>query len=125
MQRVTAAVPTAAAAAAAAKKPTAGAKMSGKTKANYLAASSVRTILRIYGLGTEDKYTITEVSEGNADYYIIGFIVDGVLHEKGGYQCTLSKDGFTLSWSRPIDSLLFNFKHLQPIMDQDYVKSHA
>jgi hypothetical protein len=85
MQRVTAAVPTAAAAAAAAKKPTAGAKTSGETKADY-PPSCVRTVSKIYGLGTEDKYTITEVSEGNADFYIIGFIIDGVLPEEGGYQ---------------------------------------
>jgi hypothetical protein len=32
----------------------------------------------------EDKYTITEVSEGNADFYIISFIIDGVLSEEGG-----------------------------------------
>ena len=124
MPRVTTTAPTAAAATTATKKPTTGAKTSGETKADY-PPSSVRTISRIYGLGTEDKYTITEVSEGNADFYIIGFIVDGVLPEEGGYQCTLSKNGFTLSWSRPVDSLLFNFKHLQPIMGQDYSESHA
>ena len=99
MPRVTNIVPPAAAAAAAAKKPTAGAKMSGETKADY-PPSSFCTVSRIYGLGTEDKYTITEVSKGNADFYIIGFIVDGVLPEEGGYQCNLSKDGFTLSRSR-------------------------
>ena len=85
MPRVTATAPAASAAAAAAKKPTAGAKTSGETKADY-PPSSVRTVLRIYGLGTEDKYTITKVSEGNADFYIIGFIIDGVLPEEGGYQ---------------------------------------
>ena len=68
MPRVTATVPAAAAAAAAAKKPTAGAKTSGETKAKC-PPLSVRTVSRIYGLGTEDKYTITEVSEGNADFY--------------------------------------------------------
>ncbi len=114
MPRVTAGAPAAASAASAAKKSTAGAKTSGKTKADY-PPSSVRTISRIYGLGMEDKDTITEVSKGNANYFIIGFIVDGVLPEEGGYQCTLSKDGFTLSWSRPVNSLLFNYKHLQPI----------
>jgi len=124
MPRVIPAAPTSSANAA--KKPTAGVKTSGETKTDYLlASSSVRPVSRIYGLGTEDKYTITEVSEGKNDYYIIGFIVDGVLPEEGGYQCTLSKDGFTLSWSRPVDSLLFNSKHLQPIMGQDYSESHA
>ena len=85
----------------------------------------IRTISRINGLGTEDKYTITAVSKGNANYYITGFIINGVLPKEGGYLCTLSKDGFTLSWSHPIDSLLSNFKHLQPIMGQDYFESHT
>ena len=50
MPRVTATAPAASAAAAAAKKPTAGAKTSGETKADY-PPSSVRTVSRIYGLG--------------------------------------------------------------------------
>jgi hypothetical protein len=58
MPRVTATAPVAAAAAAAAKKPTAGAKMSGETKADY-PPSSIRTISRIYGLGTEDLGMLT------------------------------------------------------------------
>jgi hypothetical protein len=57
--------------------------------------------------------------------FIIGFIVDGMLPKEGGYQCTLSKDGFPLSWSRPVDSLLFNFKQVKPILGQDYSESHA
>ncbi len=61
MPRVTAAAPTAAATTT--KKPTAGVKTSGEINTDYPpAASSVRTVSRIYGLGTEDKYTITEVS---------------------------------------------------------------
>jgi hypothetical protein len=64
MLRVTATAPASTAAATAAKEPTVGAKRLGETKADY-PSLSVRTVSRIYGLGMEDKFTITKVSEGN------------------------------------------------------------
>jgi hypothetical protein len=72
------------------KKPTAGAKTLGETMADYPpAASSIQMVSKIYGLGMEEKYTITKVCEGNADYYTIGFVVDGMLPKEGGHHCTL------------------------------------
>jgi hypothetical protein len=41
------------------------------------------------------------------------------------YQCTLSEDGHTISWSRPVDSFLFSMDHLKGIMGDDYSESNV
>ena len=48
-----------------------------------------------------------------------------MLPEVGGYLATLSKDGYTLKWSRPIEELLFTMGHLKSIMGENYSPSHV
>jgi hypothetical protein len=82
-------------------------------------------VSKTYGLGTYDKYAISEYAEGSSNFYEIEFYINGVLPEKGGYLATLSEDGYTLKWSRPIEELLFTMGHLKSIMGETYSSSHV
>jgi hypothetical protein len=118
---------TPAAAAAALKKAVAAAskKTTGESEADYPPSAPVRVVSKTYGLSTYDKYAVSEYAEGSSDFYEIEFYVNGVLPEVGGYLATLSEDGYTLKWSRPIEELLFTMGHLKSIMGEDYSPSHV
>ena len=115
------------AAAAALKKAVAAAskKTTGESEADYPPSAPVRVVSKTYGLSTYDKYAVSEYAEGSSDFYEIEFYVNGVLPEVGGYLATLSEDGYTLKWSRPIEGLLFRMEHLKSIMGDDYSPSHV
>ena len=113
------------AAAAALKKAAAGSKTMGETESDYPSAAPVRVVSKTYGLLTYDKYAISEYAEGSSDFYEIEFYVNGVLPEVGGYLATLSEDGYTLKWSRPIEEFLFAIGHLKSIMGENYSPSHV
>jgi len=102
---------TPATAAAAAKKAAAGSKTSGETDLDYAKEESIRMVSKTYGLETYDKHVVTEYADGANDYYVIQFYVTGAVWD-GGYLATLSEDGYTLKWSRPIEGLLFRMEHL-------------
>jgi hypothetical protein len=64
-------------------------------------------------------------TKGSSNFYKVEFYVNGVLLPKvGGYLATLSKDGYTLKWSRPIEEFLFTMGHLKLIMGENYSPSH-
>ena len=109
--------------AAAAKKAAAGSKTSGETDADYPKEEPIRVVSKTYGLETYDKHAVTEYADGANDYYVIQFYVTGAVWD-GGYLATLSEDGYTLKWSRPIEGLLFRMEHLKSIMGDDYSPSH-
>jgi len=115
---------TPAATAAAAKKAAAGSKTSGETDADYAKEEPIRVVSKMYGLETYDKHAVTEYADGANDYYVIQFYVTGAVWD-GGYLATLSEDGYTLKWSRPIEGLLFRMEHLKSIMGDDYSPSHV
>jgi hypothetical protein len=102
---------TPAATATAAKKATVGSKTSGETDSDYPKEEPIRVVLKTYGLKTYDKHVVTEYADGANDYYVIQFYITGAVWE-GGYIVTLSEDGYTLKWSRPIEGLLFRMEHL-------------
>ena len=107
------------------KKAAAGSKTTGETESDYLPTAPVRVVLKTCGLLMYDKYAILEYSKGSSDFYKIEFYVNGVLPKVGGYLLTLSEDGYTLKWSRPIEELLFTMGHLKSIMGENYSPSHA
>jgi hypothetical protein len=113
------------AAAAALKKAAAGSKTTGETKSDFPPSAPVRVVSKIFGLSTYDKYAVSEYAQGSSDYYEIEFYVNGVLPEVGRYLATLSEDGYTLKWSRPIEELLFTRGHLKSIMGENYSPSHV
>jgi hypothetical protein len=116
---------TPATAATALKKATAGSKTTGETELDFPPSAPTRVASKTYGLSTYDKYAASEYAEGSSDYYEIEFYVNGVLPEEGGYIATLSEDGYTLKWSRPIEELLFTMGHLKSIMSENYSPSHV
>jgi hypothetical protein len=107
--------PAAAAAAATLKKAAAGSKTEGETESDFPPSAPARVVSKTYGLSAYNKYAISEYAEGSSDYYEIEFYVNGVLPELGGHLATLSEDGYTLKWSRPIEELLFTMGHLKSI----------
>jgi hypothetical protein len=115
------------AAAAVRKKAAAGSKTTGETESDYPPAAPVRVVSKTYGLLTYDKYAVSEYAEaeGSSDFYEIEFYVNGVLPEVGRYLATLSEDGYTLKWSRPIEEFLFTMGHLKSIMGENYSPSHV
>jgi hypothetical protein len=114
------------AAAATTAKKTATAKMAGKTEANYLSiAPSVHQVLKSYGLGTNNKFAVSYDTKGTTDFVLFSFYVNGALPKKGRYLATLLEDGYTLSWSSPIDSFLFMMEHLCSIMGSKYSESNV
>ena len=115
---------TPAATAAAAKKAAAGSKKSGETDSDYPKEEPIRVVSKTYGLDTYDKHAVTEYADGANDYYVVQFYVTGAVWD-GGYLATLSEDGYTLKWSRPIEGLLFRMEHLKSIMGDDYSPSHV
>jgi hypothetical protein len=116
--------PAATAATAAKNKAAAGSKTSGETDADYAKEEPIRVVSKTYGLETYDKHAVTEYADGANDYYVIQFYVTGAVWD-GGYLATLSEDGYTLKWSRPIEGLLFRMEHLKSIMGDDYSPSHV
>ena len=115
---------TPAATAATAKKAAAGSKTSGETDSDYPKEEPIRVVSKMYGLDTYDKHAVTEYADGANDYYVVQFYVTGAVWD-GGYLATLSEDGYTLKWSRPIEGLLFRMEHLKSIMGDDYSPSHV
>ena len=113
------------AATAALKKAAASSKTTGETESDYPPAAPIRVVSKTYGLSTYDKYAVSEYAEGSSDFYEIEFYVNGVLPEVGGYLATLSEDGYTLKWSRPIEEFLFTMGHLKSIMGENYSPSHV
>ena len=113
------------AAARAKKKTTAGSKTTGETAANYTTAPPANKPTKLYYLDSGDKYFVCYDLKGTTEYVIFTFYLNGMLPPKGGYQCTLSKDGHTISWSRPVDSFLFSMDHLKGIMGDDYSESNV
>jgi hypothetical protein len=113
------------AAAAALKKSAAGSKTTGETKLDYPPAAPVRVVSKTYGLSMYDKYSVSEYAEGLLDFYKIEFYINGVLPKVRGYLATLSEDGYTLKWSRPIEEFLFAMGHLKSIMGENYSPSHV
>ncbi len=47
----------------------------------------------------------------------------GIVPE-GGFNASLSSDGFTISWSRPVNAFLFSQHHLKKIMGEKYSDTH-
>ena len=85
---------------------------------------SPRPVSKLYGFDTNDKYTVSFDTEGTTDYCLVSFFVNGVLPATGGYAVTLSDDGYTIRWSRPVDAFLFSMEHLRSIMGRAYSDSH-
>jgi hypothetical protein len=106
----------AAAAAAAAAKKTTTVKTTSKTVANYLSTvASVRPVSKSYGLGTNNKFAVSYDTKGTTNFVLVSF---------GGYLAMLSGNGFTLRWSRPINSFLFSMEHLCSIIGSKYLESN-
>jgi hypothetical protein len=105
------------------KKTTAGSKMTGEMAADYTTAPPAKKPTKLYYLDSGDKYSVCYDHKGTTEYVILTFYLNGMLPPKGGYQCTLAKDGHTIRWSRPVDSFLFSVDHLKGIMSNDYSKS--
>ena len=80
---------------------------------------------KLYGFGTDNKYAVSLDTEGMTDYCLVSFFVSGVLPATGGYVATLSDDGYTIRWSRPVDAFLFSMEHLRSIMGRKYSDSHV
>lgn len=117
---------TAVRAAAASTKIAAAAKMTGETGAdNRSTASACRPVSKLYGFGTNDKYAVSFDTEGTTDFCLVSFFVCGVLPETGGYVATLSDDGHTIRWSRPVDGFLYSMEHLKSVMGADYSDTHV
>jgi hypothetical protein len=55
----------------------------------------------------------------------VSFFVCSVLPEMGGYVATLSDDGHTIRWSRPVIGFLFSMEHLKSVMGADYSDTHV
>ncbi len=124
--KATTKTPTATAVTATAKKKIAGPNTSGKTNADYSATTpAVRVISKVYGLATHNKYAISYFAKGSTHFAEIEFFVNSVIPEVGGYLATLSDDGFTKKWSRPIEERLFTMGHFKSIMGEDYSPSHV
>ncbi len=112
----------AAATAAAATKYKAACKpKTDETEGDFLPSS--RTLSKLYGFGTEDVYAVLFDSEGTTDYCVVSLYLTGIVPE-GGFNASLSSDGFTISWSRPVDAFLFSMQHLKKIMGEKYSDTH-
>jgi hypothetical protein len=99
---------TATKAAAAETKKAATTKTTNATKADYRLLASARCpVSKLYGISTNDKYTVSLDTKGTMDFCLVSFFVCGVLPETRGYVATLSDDGHTIKWSRPADGFLF------------------
>ena len=107
------------------KKTTAGSKTTGETADDYTTAPPAKKPTKLYYLDSGDKYSVCYDLKGTTEYVILTFYLNGMLPPKGGYQCTLSEDGHTISWSRPVDSFLFSMDHLKGIMGDDYSESNV
>ena len=107
------------------KKTTAGSKTTGETAADYTTAPPAKKPTKLYYLDSGDKYSVCYDLKGTTEYVILTFYLNGMLPPKGGYQCTLAKDGHTIRWSRPVDSFLFSMDHLEGIMGDDYSESNV
>jgi hypothetical protein len=117
---------TATKAAAAETKKAAAAKTTGVTEADYRStASACRPVSKLYGFGTNDKYTVSFHTEGTTDFCLVSFFVSGVLPETGGYVVTLSDDGYTIRWSSPVNGFLYSMEHLKTAMGADYLDTHV
>ncbi len=77
------------------------------------------------GFGTHDKYAVLFDTEGTTDFCLVSFFLCGVLPEMGGYVATLSDNGHTIRWSRPVDGFLFSMEHLKSVMRADYSDTHV
>jgi hypothetical protein len=97
-------------------------KMTGEDEADLVVSCPVS---KLYGFGTNDKYAISFDMEGTTDYCLVSFFVSGLLPAMGGYAATLSNDGYTIRWSRPVDGFLFSMEHLCSIMGMKYSDSHV
>jgi len=107
-------------------KKAATAKTTGETEVDYrLSASACRPVSKLYGFGTNDKYAVSFDTEGTTDFCLVSFFVSGVLPETGGFVATLSDDGYTIRWSRPVDGFLFSMEHLKSVMGADYSDTHV
>ena len=104
------------------KKPSVGLKTTGEDEADLLVS---RPVSKLYGFGTNDKYAVSFDTEGTTDYCLVSFFVSGVLPATGGYVATLSDDGYTIRWSRPVDAFLFSMEHLRSIMGRKYSDTHV
>jgi hypothetical protein len=90
MSKATTKTAVAAAAATAAKKTATANNTTGKNEANYLMmAPSIHPVLKSYGLGTNDKFTMSFDTKGMTNFVFITFYVNSALPEKGGYLVTL------------------------------------
>ncbi len=103
------------------KNPPMGMKTTSEDE-TYLVFS--RPVSKLYGFGTNDKYALSFDTEGTTDYCLLSFFVNGVLPATGGYVTTLSNDGYTIRWSRPINAFLFLMEHLCSIMGRAYSDYH-
>ena len=82
------------------------------------------SVLKLYGFGTDDKYTVSFDMEGTMDYCLVSLYINDMLPERGGFVVTLSEDGYTIRWSHPVDGFLFTMEHLRSIMGAKYSDSH-
>jgi len=103
-------------------KPLVGLKTTGEDEADLVFS---RPVSKLYGFDTDDKYAVSFDTEGTTDYCLVSFFVNGVLPATGGYAATLSDDGYTIRWSRPVDAFLFSMEHLRSIMGRAYSDSHV
>ncbi len=78
---------------------------------------------KLYGFGTKDVYAVSFDSEGTTDYCVVYLYLTGIVPE-GGFNASLSSDGFTISWCRPVDAFLFLMQHLKKIMGDKYSDTH-
>ena len=78
---------------------------------------------KLYGFGTEDVFAVSYNTQGMTDYCLISFYLSGIMPEDG-FNASLSPDGYTISWSCPVDAFLFSMKHLRKIMGEQYSENH-
>ena len=103
-------------------KPLVGFKTTGEDEADLVFS---RPVSKLYGFDTDNKYAVYFDMEGTTNYCLVSFFVNGVLPATGGYAATLSDDGYTIRWSRPVDAFLFSMEHLRSIMGRAYSDSHV
>ncbi len=103
-------------------KPLVGLRTTGEDEADLVFS---RPVSKLYGFDTDDKYAVSFDTEGTTNYCLVSFFVNGVLPARGGYATTLSDDGYTIRWSRPVDAFLFLMEHLCSIMGRAYSDSHV
>jgi len=80
---------------------------------------------RSYNVNMSDGWICVRYTEGQRDYVMVEFHVNGIL-PRGGYKMVFAEDGQTVTFQRAIHKLLFAKEHLKAIMpDGEYANTHT